>query len=285
VLAAAGGCGQRHPPDMVQPGPPPGLVAPSWAEVVAKQNERVLRFQDFFMSGQAELRWTDDRVHFEYCRIELFWRPPSWTGVSLTKAGERFLWLGSDPERYWVFELSINPTRLTIGRHAETGDGANAPLGIRPLALLDLMGLGQFPSQGEETVWWSDEDNRWAVMSEGPTGRFEIHVDPATLLPLRTYLLDSERNRQIVCDLSDYETVQTEGVGPGGTPQCPTKVSLRRLGTDDRIDLHFSEPKGKSTLVKDGLFDIERLRRLMKPAVVVDHDVVDSATTTPGAGS
>lgn len=254
------------------------MLQPTAAAIVAAQNRRSAQFEDLHVTGQAELRWTHDgRNRFEYCRVELFWRPQAWTGVSLTKAGERFLWLGSDPEHFWVFDLASDPTRAVIGRHEQMLAAERAPLGLRPLGLIDLLGVSTVEAAGE-TVWWSGEDQCWGVIVRGLAGPFELHVDPATMLPRRTYQLSPTGERLLVCDLGEEATVEAVGVGPAESPKFPLKVTLRRVGAgsgdgQDRIDLFLTEPRGRSAVVKDGLFDLDRLKRLLKPEVIEGAEV------------
>jgi hypothetical protein len=266
LLGSALGC--KSP----APAPPASAPAeaPALAELVREHNERVGRFQELYVSGQAELRWRDEKgSHFEHCRVEIYWRPPFRTGVNLTKVGERFLWLGSDETRWWAFDLASSPTTLTLGAHGDDEALEGAPLGIQPLALLDLMGLGRWEANGAGTVAWSAEEAGWTFDVVGEGGPVRVVIDAQTRLPKRTAALDAAGEPALVGELEDYETVETEGMSPGASPKCPKRVALRRDASHGRITLFLEGPTGRSDLVKDGHFDLDRLQRLLKPERVV----------------
>ncbi len=249
--------------------PPRDLLKPTSEEIVRIHNLNVDRFKELYGRGQAELHWRDGNgdTRFEFCRVELFWRPPRNVGVNLTKVGERFLWLGSNDSQFWIFDLASEPRTLQIGLHSAAVDGrVDSPMGLSPLMLLDLMGLGHVEANGE--VRWSPDPTGWTLDARADGGPIRIVVDPKTLQIIQVTALGEDGLARLSSDLDELKTVDTNGVSPAESPKFPTRVRLRRVGSDDRVDLYFDVPTGRSGMVNENLFDIERLKKLLKPEVI-----------------
>lgn len=219
----------------VEPAPP---FAPTWAEVVAAQEQRLNSLLPFHAAGQIELRWSDrDGSHFEYCRGEVFIRPPSDAALSLTKVGERFLWLGESGEngdrRRFLFDLRTKAPVLWLvgGRPPRTVDAARtareseaSPLVVQQASIFDLLGLMPFPQADALDAVLEGDAKSLMVEFAGVGGPLRVTIDIASRLPTRIEQLDADGALLLTSVLSENESVDRDQMAPGALPKFPSRV-------------------------------------------------------------
>lgn len=271
--------------------PPPDVVPvagesfeATWDRVMAAQANRRRGLEKFVASGPVELRWTDsDGDHWENCRGEIFLRMPDETALSLTKVGERFLWLGSASGRRWLFDLRSRDATLWI---VESGAGfdqeggfvppaaprrGGAPLPISQLSLIDLLGLMEFPPFTDLDAVRDDTGLAPRVEFMGQGGPVRVTLDPATGLPRDVEVLADDGSVLVHSAFEAYESVERPGQPPGALPKWPSRVIVtapRPAGDatpGDEIKLFMTpSPRGDDRVV-DRLFDLEALKQTFKP--------------------
>jgi len=219
---------------------PAPSFAPTWVEVRAAQERRLDALLPFHAAGQIELRWTDrDGAHFEYCRGEVFVRAPSDAALSLTKVGERFLWLGESGNRRFLFDLRTKaPVLWLVGglesrpprpaRTPDSGDSPDsrdsAPLVAQQASIFDLLGLMPFPPAEDLDAVLEGDARTLRVEFAGVGGPIRVTIDVPSLLPTRIEQLDAQGGLLLTSVFSEYESVDRDEMAPGALPKFPSRV-------------------------------------------------------------
>ncbi|MFO0873944.1 MAG: hypothetical protein U0575_08240, partial [Phycisphaerales bacterium] len=224
---AATGCGPKpiEPPPIPAPGPsssePFGSV---WNRAMEAQARRRNALRTLMATGQVELRWhDDDGSHFEFCRGELFLRLPDDTALSLTKVGERFLWLGSDESQRWLFDMrNRDATLWLVDAGSFAADGSFVPpaaphresatLPIAHVSVIDLLGLMEFPPLEDLDSVSEDASDAPRVEFTGQGGPVRVVIDGATSLPRAVEVLGDDGSVLVRSAFEAYEPVEREGL-------------------------------------------------------------------------
>jgi hypothetical protein len=268
------GCKSPSKPEVELHDPPP-----SYATIAKAHNDRVAQLQQLYAVGTIEFRWKDDKgSHFENGHVELWLSLPRRTALRIDKVGEVLLWLGSDDERYWFFDLLSKESSLKVGRHDEAvaADEASTVLGMRPLVMLDLLALKALPTDGQDVAVTLDAArNAWMVQVNGdgvaiPATR--MYFDRATLLPMRVEVLDAAGEIRTSSSLRRYQSVTQAGMSPAAFPKFATLIDIF-ASTDDAANGSVKLALDEATGVVDDqpldrVFDLERLMSALKPTRV-----------------
>ena len=268
------GCKSPSKPMVESPDPPP-----TYAAIAKAHNERVAQLQQLYAVGTIEFRWKDDKgSHFENGHAELWLLLPRRTALRIDKVGEVLLWLGSDDERYWFFDLLSKESLLKVGRHDEAVADVQATtaLGMRPLVMLDLLALTPLSvEEAVSAVSLDVERNAWVVQvhsdNAADSGR-RLYFDRTTMLPLRVELLDAAGQVQTSSSLRRYQSVTQEGMSPAAFPKFATLIDIF-ASTDDAANGSVKLALDEATGVVDDqpldrVFNLERLMSALKPARV-----------------
>lgn len=270
LFGAAGGIGCQPVPVS---GPRVLDEAPSSAQLVEQHNQRVQLLSRVYARGVVEIRWRDeDGVRrFRQGDVDLYIDLPRRTALRVGKLAETFMWLGSDEERYWLFDLVAEERVLHVGRH----DSPNAGLQtVRPLALLDLIGLGrleELPSEHEPDVEYDRGLDAWVISGVGSGGPVRVYFDRANHLPVRAETLTAAGEIAYFSDMHmhRYRSVPVPGVSAAALPRMATLVDVFAgpgAETQGEIKLGLDVPTGRvENQPFDRVFDLERLRRSLRP--------------------
>ncbi|HMN96674.1 MAG TPA: hypothetical protein PKC43_09540 [Phycisphaerales bacterium] len=292
LTAASCRTGQRGDSGDADAGAAPAPFSERWNEVVESQRARLDAMEQLYASGQVELRWRDRRGnHFEYCRGELFLRLPDETALSLTKVGERFLWVGSAAGSRWMFDLrdreptlwivetaAAEPRRFPLDGPGGTGEPAQradaGPLDLSRLSLIDVLGLLRFPEAADlDSVLEDGSGSGGGIVVEfaGDGGPLRVTVDAITRLPTVIEVLDDEGRTQLRSELSRYEPADRPGKPPGGRPRFPNTVVIDASGdSGERREVRLflePDPRGEARIA-ERLFDLETLTATFRPTQV-----------------
>jgi len=268
-------------------GAPPPKDAPSTRELVESHNQRVSNLGTTYSQGVIEIHWTDDKGEHSHQGDLEFWQTDgNRTALSISKLGERLFWLGSNAEQYWLFDLSDRDRRvLYLGRHDQPLERFGA-LGVKPLALLDLLGLtsldaGALPG-ADQPARYDSQRQAWVIEAPGRGGRMRLYFDMATLLPKRIEELDEAGAVVAEADLSREQRVAVPGVAIMARPQMPTKITIRRPQhqggkageKEDQVtgyaDIFINQTTTDAP--RPTAFDLDALRKAMRP----DREVIAS---------
>ena len=196
VITLAGCAG----PAKVETAPGIAVSPPTAAAFVEAQRARVANLGDFSSRGSAEMRWNDAQGdHFEQAQVELAWRDAGGRmALRADKLGERLAWAGADAERWWVFELKSEPSRLIVGPRGTVPQGSALPF-AGPESVMELMAARPWPAGATVTAdasgaWWVT----WPLPKPiGAWARSRALVAAPGALPVRVELLDAAVDRRL----------------------------------------------------------------------------------------
>ena len=266
-----GGC--KSPPGPTVAPPPPSYFA-----LAETHNARIAKLQTLNANGVIEIRWRDDRgSHFEQGDMELWLKLPRHVALRVEKLGETLLWLGSDESRYWLFDMIGDEKVLRLGRHEDAGaiDQNNA-LGVRPLVLLDLLGLTPMPvAETPPPVQFNAQHDAWMIQVQGSGGPMRIYFDRQSLLPKRVEAVSSTDDQAtLFSSLRRYESVWQPNMPPLAFPKMPKLVDIAST-SDAPASGQFSGGSVKIAIDQmtgqvpaeqlQHVFDLERLRQALRP--------------------
>ncbi len=251
-----------------QPAAPQAAPLPTAAQIAAAERARVGALERLYARGILEVRSKDDQGdHFDQGDLDLRWNRTMGLALSLSKLGDRWIWIGSDLSQWWIFELKSDPTRLRMGSlHGPRAGLAGAMpwlAGIRPLVPQE--GAAVQPVEGGVRV-------PLAVPAGAlPAGAvLEAEFSTSSLLPMRT-LLRLQDGAAWRMDMSDWGGVETEGVGPTSWPRVPKRVRGTSGGGERWSTFSMALEvlrADASTTDKPGLYDLARLKTSFAPQQV-----------------
>jgi hypothetical protein len=265
--------------------------APTARAIIIAHNERVAKLATTYSEGVIEIRWRDERgKHFEGGDLDLWQTTGDRTALRVSKFGDVFLWLGSNEQEYWLFDLLNKDDRVLYrGQHDQQIERMIG-LGVKPLALLDLLGLT--PIAEETTAIASDQPalydaERKAYLIEAPGrggdgARMRMFFDCNSLLPVRVESINPAGEIVAESAHSKYETVEMEGVGPMARPKMAEIIDIRRgekpadapaNATEDEVSGEVKIAINTTTAyaypaLPERYFDLERLMAAMRPGRV-----------------
>lgn len=263
---------------------------PTYASLAETHNQRVQRLSNMYSRGVIELRWRDeDGRHFEQGNIDLWIDLPRRTALRVEKVGNVFLWLGSDQDRFWLFDMLSDDTVLHTAQHDAALDDRGMVLPIRPLALLDLVGLSELPdlSEDEPAVRYHEQLDAWVVTAEGEGGLMRLYLDRTSTYPVRAESLDDDGQALYASTmpLRRYSSVPRPGTASVGYGHMPTLIDIvatdaadtdERGVSDGEIKIALNSPTGNvENQPLDRVFDLSRLLRAMPPDYLVGETPAD----------
>lgn len=263
----------------------PGLEAPPYVTLAEAHNARIDRLGTIYARGVIELRWSDDDgKHIEQGDLDLWIALPHQTALNISKFGERLMWLGSDDRQSWLFDFRGDETVLYRSTGDQRSDDrADAQLPIDPAALLRLSGLIRLPPeepQGPAPVGYNAQLDAWVVMIPLPSEVLRLHLDRATLLPVRVEALSPDGRVRLYSRLrlDRYESVAMVGVGPGQRPKFPTLIDI--FNADDTAAVKVAA-RSPTDQVKDRFFDLDWLMSVFVPDRIEGRATGESQPAVP----
>lgn len=276
-------CKSQSKPDSNAAPPTP---APSFATLAASHNDRVARLTQIYASGVIEIRWTDRKgKHFEQGNMELWIHQPRRTALRVEKLGEPLLWLGSNDTQYWLFDLLGDERVLHLGSHdsahGPSSSGTGLMIDIKPLALLDLVGVTPINADEPADVNYNAQHQAWMIAISGQGGPMQMYFDRQSLLPKRIESLGEAGNIIAHATLQRYKSVTMQGVSPLAFPKLahqidiilPSTSSAARdqpsgaAGGEVKIVMDHSTTVINSTQLQ-AVFKLERLKQSLRPGRV-----------------
>jgi len=282
-------------------GPMPDAVP----AILEAQSLRVRRLPVLESRGVIEFRWRDaDGAHFEQCDLDLFAILPDRFALRASKIGERFLWLGGDANRWWVFFLNGKPTRLEVypfdrpfdrpvGGPVGGGAGENA-VTLSPREILTLAGLVPLPPADSPLVrgaTGSDGVTVIEVAAHDAIPRSRWGFTAGTLTPAAIELLAADGTVVARSVLTSYVSVPADGLAVGAWPRVPSRIELSAsdaargeaigTATSGSLRITLDAPSARGERIRDRLFDLEELQRSLRPDTVVRFEPIGSGATGP----
>lgn len=274
---ALAGCASTPTAPVVQGGSGaglPGVTAPSAAEFVAAQAQRVAHLSDFASRGSAELRWADAKgSHFEQAQVELAWRERGQRmALRADKLGERLAWAGADATQWWIFEPKAEPSSLVRGPRGVVPQDVALPF-AGPESVMELLAARAWPQSAvAEACADGSTSVRWMVTPSVDQWVATRAVVPRPgALPTRVELLKADGSVLASSELSRPMLVRVDTLPTGAWPEVAGTVRLRMAGEGGATwDVFWDAPAADPERLKDRLFDLTVLRSVMRPQREID---------------
>jgi len=250
------------------------------------QSDRLARLQTIRSGGVIELEWSDDRGdHFEQGDLTLLIGLPNDLALHVRKqVSDPFVWLGSNADRFWYFDLLDRDSRkLYVGHHADLTGGDRVPGALHPLRLIDLAGLSPWPDAGDPA--FDATANAWALPTTGRGGPMRVFLDAIGVLPVRIQSLADDGAVLYESVLSRYEPVAVDGLPRGAYPRVAHRIEVTDFGAGGRATVMLD---GVTTRVDanqlKGVTDLDRLTSSLRPHEVIHLGDERPATDSDGSG-
>jgi hypothetical protein len=247
---------------------PPPVAGPTREQLVALHNDRVARLATTYSSGVIEIRWTDRKGrHFEQGDLDFWHTTGERTALRISKLGEPLLWVGSNSDEYWLFDLLSKDDRVLYrGRHEDAIVRMGA-FGVRPLALLDLLGLTPIDAAASrlQTPVWDNAHKAWIIESRGRGGPMRLFFDQSSLLPVRVESLDASGRLVAYSTLARHESVYVPDTAVMAQPKMAELIDIRR-GESSGGEMADDEIAGEVKIAMNettGKVDEKQLARVM----------------------
>ncbi len=244
---------------------------PDVAPIFEAHNLNASRLQQIDATGVLQLRWVkpDGGIREEQGEAHLWIDQPRRTALRVSKLGEDLLWLGSDDDRFWLFDLlDDDNTALITHPHGTSlvwGDGDDA-IELQPLALLDLMGVSQVqPMEGEPS--YDASRGCWHIPARGQAGRLKLCWNPKIRRVAGLILLDDQDDVRLMSSLRRWTSVDVFDGVAFERPQMATLIDFEEPAGKGRLKLAleqevFGDLEGQPV---DRLFSRDVLQRRFQP--------------------
>ncbi len=271
-----------RPPAPLTPLPwdviPPPARMPTYEELAHRHNRHVEHLERLWSRATITVRWRENgRQRWEQADssnviLDLPHRVAVAIGSSAPGVGT-IMWLGSDEDRYWLFDL-YNDKTLYWGHHETVGMPGTKQLAIpvHPRDLPRLLGVLKIDADTPGRVNW---DPVWGgYVLEPWHGRYRVVVDRERALPLRVDLLDAEGWSVLQALLTSPRSLDMAGLEPWEHPTIATRVDIAVIGSDDELILQLRgvDPTPGPRRLNPAQFDLETLMRQFRPDEVIQLD-------------
>lgn len=270
ALAAtlAGGC--ESPPAAPGPAEPverPAGPAPAAADLREREAARLGTFRELEAGGVVELTWEDEEgEHWEQGNVELAVVAPDRTALAVRKVGETFLWLGSDEDQVWLFDLRDDDERIAYVGAAEEAGIDEGVAGVPPPGIFLVLAGLRPPSPAGGEVTWDPTENAWALLTREEGATVRRYFEPGTLQPRAVEILGPDGEVRARSDLDLFEAIPVEGAPRGAWPRIPRRIVITRPGAADRVQIELDAPEGTlSARKRERQFDLDLLMRVLRP--------------------
>ncbi|MCP3903350.1 MAG: hypothetical protein GY715_06915 [Planctomycetes bacterium] len=244
--------------------------------LIRRHNERVEHLRRLHSIGVLEFEWVGEdgkRHHEPQVNMTLWIDLPRGTALRAEKLGENLLWVGSNAERYWVFDLMSSEPRLFDGPHDAPIHGGASPFVIRPLALLDLLALSPVADPAgpgsPSPVRVDPKTGAMVVTTAGRGGPMRLHLDTVTGLPRRVETLSPAGEVALFSVLDRDRSVPVPGVSIAARPRQATRIRIADPAGTVGIGLFLDSPGPRDPSDRwDRVFDFDRLLRAFRPVII-----------------
>lgn len=212
----------------------------------------------------------------------MLFRKPNQIALSISKAFERYYWLGCDAQRFWWFDLNPQddlPNTAYVGHHEDLDprgrQASPSQVLIPPGQLIELLGVTDLPASVQQSALEPVRGKEKAavvfripVEFAGQPAEQHIVVGAITARPLSITFFDNHGGTVARAELSGYKW---PGVGPGGTlPAIATRilVTVPDRKVELKINLFSESITADPEKFSDAQFDFDALVRALKPEQV-----------------
>jgi hypothetical protein len=198
---------------------------------------------------------------------------PIETAMTVEKLGKIYLWAGSNQTGYYLFDRVDGDNKtLYAGKHLAIGRGKAFPLPMHPSMVPTLLGLEPLPTSlpEGETLTKIDLYGEQYLLSMPELG-MRMLIDPETFRPTRVDLTDRKGFSILTAKLAGQLEVEASSA-LDSPPLICDKAEVYVAGYESRFTLDFQSATTSTRRIKDQMFDLEALKKALKPDQVIDLD-------------
>ncbi len=288
-------CGCRRHERLDEPVIARGPV-PSYGVVAAAYNARVQHLER--LSGSVALnikaRNAEGEQITEQVEGNLQIALPSSVALRVDKVGQTVFYLGSNPQRYWWFDLTQDPKTAAVGSHALATPEAVTSFGIpvHPLDLIEVLAIRPLPEEkdagkdGASALAWSKNGRLLGVTLRGRWGQRRLWLDPETYEPVEIELLKDDGRVLVRCMLSGLRTIEVDN-DANARPRVAQRFFIDLPLQDAQVVITLEAARNLGERMRMRVFDLETLLDYYKIQRVVNIDdrMKRDDGANPGAGA
>lgn len=193
--------------------------------------------------------------------------------MTVEKLGKIYLWAGSNQTSYYLFDrVDADNKTLYVGGHGYTGLSKPFPLPIQPSMVPILLGLEPLPVQAFSASDVTIDLYRGQYLLDCPTMGRRMLIDPRTFRPTRVDLTDRSGYSVLTANLSGQLQIEGAELAGGATAIICEKAEIYVAGFESRFTLEFETATTSKRRIRDRMFDLDALKKALKPDRVVDLD-------------
>jgi hypothetical protein len=202
---------------------------------------------------------------------------PSRVALSISKLGEVYIYVGSNPENYWWIDRSAKPYSARVGRHASAAavvaKGEFFP--IAPLDLVELLGVTPLPAVGSDgsagATYWSADGRYLGVGITTSKRRVWMWLDPQTYEPQRIEVSSGAGTELVIATLAGYAEVAVKD-NPAAHPRLATQLSVSVPARKIDVALRLTDAENRGKAMKEGPYQLDNLIKVYGVERVLDID-------------
>lgn len=253
---------------------------PSYSVITRAWNARVQGLDRFY----ARLTWrvrgfdADRQPIDESAEGHLQILQPRRVSVIVSKVGSPVFYIGSDDDRYWLIDRSVDPALALVGRHDSVTLAKTARLGVfvHPLDLLELLGISPLDPEARPL------EARWSATGQAVItipARFgfkRLWLDLPALRPTRIELFSPDAALAARADLADYESVSVRSqpaLRPSVATELQINVPMAGAAGQSRLDIRMRLFGAEARDPRAAAFDYPGLKERAAVGREVDLDV------------
>lgn len=255
----------------------PDRPVPSYAVVAEGYNVNANRIDRLWARTKVFMQWVgeDGDERREDGEGHLMFVKPYEVALTAGKFGQTMIWAGSNADRFFLFNLSVDPSVVYWGRYDRLmgGEMTHLILPVDPRELLFMIGAMPLPEQGGHVEWYGKD----LLVETAPMAgmrRWRLLLDAQTYLPQRIDRLDGRGSSQLICLLAEPEPIKQTGqaLGASGMPRLATHIELQTVGkpAELRLTLQDMSDGRARNRVRPQAFNYETLKRAHKPQQEVE---------------
>ena len=253
---------------------------PTYASTARVFNEKVRYLDRIFARANLKLTYFDrdgaEKSEDPEGRLQIV--RPNRLALSLGKAGTTLFWFGSDPERYWWFDMSDSQKMFAaVGKHESYGASAAKRIGIavQPLDLIALLGIVPLDASASGATQWSADGKQLGVTTAlGTRGYLRLWLDPVTLDVQEVEIFNTKRELVLTARHEGSQSVEITRDLPPGTKVARIRISERVYVThyESKTEVRMTLSGVKDGPVSDKAFDLDELLNKFDVQKVIDLD-------------
>lgn len=244
-------------------------------DVLAREfNQHLLGLDQLAATMTIRFEWSGkDKKRTQQADGRLAVRIPSYLRLSVTHIARPgfILWAGSNPHRYWLFDLR-DTKKLHFGCQTDARTrSAGIPQGmLHPRQVPWLLGIMPLDEKyGTESPTVSEHDGYYMVNL--PSQQCRLWIDPLSYQAVRVDLFNDQGKSFVTAWLSEFKPVDIAGRPPDGRTRIASAIKITWADGKQQLQLRLSPASLRNHGIGDNQFDFDRLMDYFK--VPIEHQI------------